>query len=88
MRLTLHKLRRRTTPLSKLSWFCWGGLGYQNNTAAWRSAEGRGHGGWMYRGRLGVRGGSRTDGLGWEVKIQSASLYGCQPAAVALKSEH
>lgn len=39
MRLTLHKLRRRTTPLSKLSWFCWGGLGYQNNTEMLREGD-------------------------------------------------
>lgn len=65
MRLTLHKLRRRTTPPSKPSCFGWGGLGYQNNTAAWRNAEGRGRGGLDVMGQAGCAGGSRTDGLGW-----------------------
>jgi len=46
MRLTLHKLRRRTV-LPKPSWFSWGGLGYQNNTAACRNAEGREAGAWV-----------------------------------------
>lgn len=87
MSLTLHKLRSRTpfslhSPL-KPSCFCWGGLGYQNNTPACRNAEGRESWGWMSRGRLGGRGAAAGPDAG---RIEEERKKGWEPEQLSNSS--